>query len=135
MTFRLKKTRVVSRTMTKCSFAVAFKQEHLEGGAKFKENIGKKKQIYERFGEYFTKAFDLFENKEDAEKYILFKHFFTHNTFNSILQRIEEDYKTKRIQFEEELLQIKERIKFIHEDKSLISKLSVLKLYCETICL
>lgn len=95
-----------------CSpFAVAFKQEHLEGGAKFKENIGKKKQIYERFGEYFTKAFDLFENKEDAEKYILFKHFFTHNTFNSILQRIEERYKAKRIIFDEELLQIKEQLK------------------------
>ena len=97
-----------------CSpFAVAFKREHLEGGEKFKANIGKKKQIYERFGEYFTKAFELFENKEDIEKYVLYKNFFTHNTFTSILQRIEEDYKTKRIQFEEELLQIKERIKFI----------------------
>lgn len=95
-----------------CSpFAVAFKREHLEGGAKFKENVGKKKQIYERFGEYFTKAFDLFENKEDVEKYVLYKNFFMHNTFTSILQRIEEDYKTKRIQFEEELLQIKERFK------------------------
>lgn len=97
-----------------CSpFAVAFKREHLEGEEKFKANIGKKKQIYERFGEYFTKAFELFENKEDIEKYVLYKNFFTHNTFTSILQRIEEDYKTKRIQFEEELLQIKERIKFI----------------------
>jgi CRISPR-associated protein Csh1 len=95
-----------------CSpFALAFKREHLEGGAKFKENIGKKKQIYERFGEYFNRAFDLFENKEDVEKYVLYKNFFTHNTFTSILQGIEEDYKTKRIQFEEELLQIKERLK------------------------
>lgn len=95
-----------------CSpFAVAFKREHLEGGTKFKENIGKKKQIYERFGEYFTKAFDLFENKEDTEKYILFKHFFTHSTFTTTLQRIEEDYKSKRIQFEEELVQIKEKLK------------------------
>ncbi len=95
-----------------CSpFAVAFKREHLEDGTKFKENIGKKKQIYERFGEYFSKAFDLFENKDDAEKYILFKHFFIHNTFTTILQKIEEDYKTKRIQFEEELLQLKERLK------------------------
>ena len=95
-----------------CSpFTVAFKREHLEGGAKFKKNSGNKKQIYERFGEYFNKAFDLFENKEDTEKYVLFKHFFTHNTFTLVLQRIEEDYKTKRIQFEEELLQIKERLK------------------------
>lgn len=95
-----------------CSpFAVAFKREHLEGGTKFKENIGKKKQIYERFGEYFTKSFDLLENKEDTEKYILFKHFFTHNTFTTILQKIEENYKGKRIQLEEELVQIKERLK------------------------
>ena len=95
-----------------CSpFAVAFKREHLEGGTKFKENIGKKKQIYERFGEYFTKAFDLFANKEDSEKYILFKHFFTHNTFTITLQRIEEDYKSKRIQLEEEFVQIKEKLK------------------------
>ncbi|MGB4414796.1 MAG: hypothetical protein WBI53_07925 [Paludibacter sp.] len=95
-----------------CSpFAVAFKREHLEGGAKFKGNIGKKKQIYERFGIYFTNAFDLFANKEDTEKYVLFKHFFTHNTFTTILQRIEEEYKIKRIQFEEEIVQIKERLK------------------------
>jgi CRISPR-associated protein Csh1 len=95
-----------------CSpFAVAFKREHLEGGTKFKENIGKKKQIYERFGEYFTKAFELFENKEDAEKYTIFKLFFTHNTFTEILQRIEEDYKVKRIMLEEKLVQIKEILK------------------------
>jgi len=95
-----------------CSpFAVAFKREHLEGGAKFKENIGKKKQIYERFGEYFIKAFDLFGNKEDVEKYVLYKNFFTHNTFASVLQKIEEGCKIKRIQFEEELYQIKEQLK------------------------
>lgn len=95
-----------------CSpFAVAFKREHLEGGTKFKENISKKKQIYERFGVYFTKAFDLFENKEDTEKYILFKHFFTHNTFTTILQKIEENYNGKRIQLEEELILIKEKLK------------------------
>jgi len=95
-----------------CSpFAVAFKREHLEGGTKFKENIGKKKQIYERFGEYFNKAFDLFESKEEAEKYVLFKYFFTNDTFTTILQKIEEDYKPIRIQFEEELFQIKERLK------------------------
>lgn len=101
-----------------CSpFALAFKREHLEDGAKFKENIGKKKQIYERFEEYFTKAFDLFENKEDAEKYVIFKHFFTQNIFSFVLQKIEEHYKAKRIQFEEELAQIKEKLK-ISTDKT-----------------
>src|SRR5690606_24846208 len=49
-----------------CSpFAVGFKKEHLEGGAKFKDNEGKKKQIYERFDDYFNKAFSLFENEEE----------------------------------------------------------------------
>lgn len=101
-----------TKAIHSCSpFVLAFKREHLEGGAKFKENIGKKKQIYERFGEYFTKAFNLFENKEDAEKYETFKNFFIHNTFSSVLQIIEEDYKTKRIQFEEKRDQIKEKLK------------------------
>jgi CRISPR-associated protein Csh1 len=113
-----------------CSpFAVAFKREHLEGGVKFKENVGKKKQIYERFGEYFNKAFDLFENKEDAEKYVLYKHFFAHNTFSSVLQRIEEDHKIKRIQFEEELFQIKEQLK---SNPGIIQK-EILKIQVTTI--
>ena len=95
-----------------CSpFAVGFKREHLNGGAKFKENIGKKKQIYERFGEYFNRAFDLFDNKEEAEKYVLFKDFFTNNSFISILQKIEDDYSKKRINIDEELLKIKEQQK------------------------
>jgi len=94
-----------------CSpFTVAFKLEHLEGGAKFKENIGKKKQIYERFGEYFNKTFDLFENKEDTEKYILIKHFFTHNTFSSILNKIEIDYSAQRSIIEKKLLETKEKL-------------------------
>lgn len=95
-----------------CSpFAVAFKREHLEGGAKYKNNVGKKKQIYERFGEYFNRAFDLFENKEESEKYMLLKHFFTHNTFSSILKRIEIDFSIQRSTFEQELLQAKEQLK------------------------
>ena len=56
-----------------CSpFAVAFKREHLEDGAKYKANDGRKKQIYERFEPYFNKALDLFEDKEELEKYELF---------------------------------------------------------------
>lgn len=99
---------VPTKAIHTCSpFALAFKREHLEGGSKFK----KKKQIYERFEEYFTKAFNLFENKEDAEKYVIFKHFFTQNTFSFVLQKIEEYYKAKRIQFDEELTQIKEKLK------------------------
>ena len=103
-----------TKAIQTCSpFAVAFKREHLEGGSKFKENIGKKKQIYERFGEYFNKCFDLFQNKDDAEKYILFKHFFTHNLFSSIIERIESDYSTRKNTLEKELTEIKELLKTI----------------------
>ncbi|MDR1370299.1 MAG: hypothetical protein LBJ72_09295 [Dysgonamonadaceae bacterium] len=95
-----------------CSpFAVAFKREHLEGGAKYKENIGKKKQIYERFDDYFNKAFSLFENREDSEKYVLFKHFFTHNTFTSILRKIESESMNVRTGLEQELVSFKEAFK------------------------
>ena len=75
-----------------CSpFAVAFKREHLEGGTKYKENQGKKKQIYERFGDYFTKAFSLFENELESEKYVIFKNLFTHNAFYQVLHKIENE--------------------------------------------
>lgn len=76
-----------------CSpFALAFKREHLEGGEKFKENQGKKKkQIYERFNDYFAKAFSLFSNEEEQEKYVLFKNFFSENQFSSVLKNIEND--------------------------------------------
>lgn len=76
-----------------CSpFALAFKQEHLEGGTKFDENQGKKKkQIYDRFNEYFVKAFSLFSNEEEQEKYVIFKNFFAHNEFSAVLKKVEEE--------------------------------------------
>ena len=95
-----------------CSpFMVSFKREHLEGGIKYKENIGKKKQVYERFADYFTRAFDLFEDKDETEKYVVFKHFFTNNTFSSILKKIEDDYSAERNSLEQELSDAKEALK------------------------
>lgn len=95
-----------------CSpFAVGFKKEHLEGGAKFKENEGKKKQIYERFDDYFNKAFALFENEEDKEKYILFKYLFTHNHFSKILAKIEDEQSGIRELLEEKNEQLKDELK------------------------
>jgi len=96
-----------------CSpFAVAFKKEHLEGGIKYKANIGKRKQIYERFDSvYFSKAFNLFRNKDEAEKYEIFKHFFTHNTFSSVIKRIYDDFSTQRNEIEQELSDTKELLK------------------------
>lgn len=85
-----------------CSpFAVAFKREHLEGGAKFIENIGKKKQICERFEDYFNKAFALFEDETEKEKYIIFKNFFTHNEFSKLIEKIEKENADKYQKLEE----------------------------------
>lgn len=95
-----------------CSpFAVAFKREHLEGGAKHKESIGKKKQIYDRFEDYFNRAFSLFENREDSEKYMLFKHFFTHKTFTSVLGKIESDSSIVKVSLEQDSASLKETLK------------------------
>ncbi len=74
-----------------CSpFTVAFKREHLEGGTKYGDNQTKmKKQIYERFGDYFNKAFALFEDEAEKEKYIVFRNFFVHNEFSKLIEKIE----------------------------------------------
>lgn len=94
-----------------CSpFAVGFKREHLEGGIKFKENDGKKRQIYERFDDYFNKAFTLFEKEEEKEKYIPFKHIFTHNHFSKVLAKIEDEQTVIRQNLEEKAEQF--RIEF-----------------------
>ena len=76
---------------------VAFKREHLEGGTKFSENAAKnKKQIYERFGNYFEKSLDLLDSEEKKEKYTLFKNFFVLNNFSTVLTTIENDFSVKR---------------------------------------
>lgn len=103
-----------TKAIHSCSpFAVAFKREHLEGGEKYKANSGKKKQIYDRFEEYFNKAFELFENKEDSEKYVIFKHFFTHNSFSLVLSQIENNFSIQRDLLEQKLFEIREQQKDI----------------------
>ncbi len=90
-----------------CSpFAVGFKREHLDRGGKFIENEGKKKQIYERFGDYFNKAFALFENEEEKERYIVFKNFFTQNQFSKVIEQIESDHAKTRLELEEKKEQL-----------------------------
>ncbi len=109
-----------------CSpFAVAFKREHLEGGAKFSENQKKKKkQIYERFNDYFEKAFLLFKEEEEQEKYVIFKHFFTHNAFSSVLKKIEEERKIVFDSLSEKIEALKHLFK---EEKEKIAKESLKK--------
>lgn len=107
-----------------CSpFALAFKREHLEGGAKFSENQSKKKkQIYERFNDYFAKAFLLFKEEDEQEKYVIFKHFFTHNTFSSVLKKIEEERKIVFDTLTEKIETLKHQIK---EEKEKFAKESI----------
>ena len=106
-----------TKAIHSCSpFAVAFKREHLEGGTKYRTNAGKKKpQIYERFDNYFIKAFELFENKDEAERYEIFKQFFTHNTFSTVLKIIEDDFSSQRNELELELSDIKEQLKNVSD--------------------
>jgi len=102
-----------------CSpFAVGFKREHLKGGTKFNDNIGKKKQIYQRFGDYFNKAFLLFDNDEEKEKYKIFRNLFTHDSFSKILARIEGEYADKRQKLEEKNEQLKNQFKEINDKAS-----------------
>ncbi|MEJ5088904.1 hypothetical protein GEO21_02530 [Sphingobacterium faecium] len=101
-----------------CSpFSVAFKQEHLEGGAKFNANK-KKKQIYERFSDYFAKAFALFKDNNEQEKYIVFKNFFSHNAFSSVLKKIEEERADQFNKSTEEAEKLKSQFKE-EKDKSI----------------
>ncbi|WP_313420011.1 hypothetical protein [Sphingobacterium multivorum] len=103
-----------------CSpFALAFKLEHLEGGAKFRENQSKKKrQIYERFNDYFVKAFSLFTNEEEHEKYVIFKNFFNHNEFSTVLKKIEEERAKELNSLTEKVEGLKNRFKE-EKDKSI----------------
>ncbi|WP_293929172.1 hypothetical protein [Sphingobacterium sp. UBA6320] len=101
-----------------CSpFSVAFKQEHLEGGAKFNANK-KKKQIYDRFSDYFAKAFALFKDNNEQEKYIVFKNFFSDNAFSSVLKKIEEERADQFNKSTEEAEKLKSQFKE-EKDKSI----------------
>lgn len=103
-----------------CSpFAVAFKREHLKGGVKYNENqTKKKKQIYDRFGDYFNKAFTLFEDREEKEKYVVFKNFFTNGDFSRLISKIEEENTTIFQQLDERINQLKLQFKGTKEKVS-----------------
>lgn len=87
-----------TKAIHSCSpFLVAFKREHLFGGGKYKENEEKsKKQITERFGSYFDKAFELFDNEEEKQKYTVFKNFFVSKSFQEIINKIDFEFSQSR---------------------------------------
>ncbi|WP_160711330.1 hypothetical protein [Chitinophaga solisilvae] len=96
-----------------CSpLAVGFKREHLEGGVKFNENQARsKRQINERFGDYFNRAFELFKSPEEAETYKVFSQLFTSGEFNGILLKIGEKNIVRREALEVSLQEKKEELK------------------------
>lgn len=96
-----------------CSpFCVAFKREHIIGGGKYFENENSgKRQIYDRFSTYFDKAFCLFDNEEDKEGFVIFKHFFTHKIFSKVLKIIEQKHTRVREQLNLKLEDLKEEQK------------------------
>ncbi|MBB1139707.1 hypothetical protein [Myroides sp. WP-1] len=96
-----------------CSpFVVAFKREHLRGGGKYTANqTGKKRQLYERFADYFEKAFQLFDQEKDQSKYEVFKHFFTGDQFSLLLDKIEERLDEERNVLQEKQEELKELTK------------------------
>ena len=94
-----------------CSpFCVAFKREHLIGGTKYEVNETKgKTQIYDRFKSYFEKSFELLETEEEKEKYRVFEHFFTHKSFEKIVNSINDLYAEKRELLTKKLEGLKEQ--------------------------
>ncbi|MGD1839612.1 MAG: hypothetical protein ACFB0B_01775 [Thermonemataceae bacterium] len=86
-----------TKAIHSCSpFCVAFKREHLEGGVKYEANQQKnKKQIDERFGDYFTKALDLLPDQQEREKYKVFKAFFSQGKYKTALETIAHTFATK----------------------------------------
>lgn len=112
-----------------CSpFALGVKREHLKGGAKFIENEKKsKKQVYDRINEYFNKAFELFEDKSEKERYVIFKNIFSSGEFSRILDNIQADDEEKFIKIQHEIDNLKGQQKiseYTAEKESLKDKIS-----------
>lgn len=79
-----------TKAIHSCSpFLVAFKREHLKGGEKYKANEDKKKkQVHERFAEYFSKAEALFPDEDSKYANQVFQLFFKRGDFNALLNEI-----------------------------------------------
>lgn len=102
-----------TKAIHSCSpYLVAFKREHLEGGEKFNDNAKKNKtQLTERFNTYFEKANALFATEEEKLNNQVFQFFFSHKTFETILNRIYQENEAKTIALTEQLEAEKERFK------------------------
>jgi len=102
-----------TKAIHSCSpYMLAFKREHLAGGGKFIENAkSNKKQITERFGSYFDKAFELLDSDEDIQRCEIFKFFFLNKKFEQILESIESKFTQRRNLLHEEVDSLKLQFK------------------------
>jgi CRISPR-associated protein Csh1 len=102
-----------TKAMHTCSpYAMAFKKEHLEHGAKFEANAkAKKLQIHDRFSNYFDKASLLQVEPKHATAFELFKLLFTQNQFSAMLDKIALTNEKERDALETKIAQLKEEAK------------------------
>ncbi|MEI7586040.1 hypothetical protein, partial [Runella sp.] len=86
-----------TKAIHSCSpYLVAFKREHLKGGEKYKKNEKEnKRQVYERFAEYFTKANALFSDEDSKNGNQVFQKFFVGGGFSALLNEILENNSTE----------------------------------------
>lgn len=87
-----------TKAIHSCSpYLVAFKREHIKGGEKYKVNEEKKKkQVHERFAEYFTKANALFTDEDSKNGNQVFQKFFVGGGFSAVLNKILENHSAER---------------------------------------
>lgn len=92
---------------TSSAFSVAIKKDNLIGGKNYmlRKKDGKK-LVYYSFDNYFNKAFSLL--KEESEKYVVFRDFFTHNFFSQVLSKIESEFSDEFQKIEIDLNALKE---------------------------
>ena len=79
-----------TKAIHSCSpYLIAFKREHLKGGEKYKKNEKEnKKQVHERFAEYFAKANALFPDEDSKNSNQVFQKFFVGGGFSAVLNEI-----------------------------------------------
>lgn len=114
------------KAMHTCSpFVMAFKREHLEGGAKHKANIEKDKpQIHERFEAYFQKAENLLPDEDERKSEIFqsFRSFIILGGWEVVLNDIIVQRDVKYRLKSEKLESLTEELKSASKDKKVILK-------------
>lgn len=93
----------ITRAIHTCSpFSIAIKRDNLQGGKNFEKRMKEGKSlVYNSFDVYFNKAFALFEDEAEKERYVVFRNFFVHNEFSRLIEKVEKDNVDKYQKLEE----------------------------------